>query len=318
MLNSLQEYLEKIRNLGRYPGAPYKPFLLLSVIELIEQGDIRENRFPLSYGLIDTFHRYTAFTPTWNSKINNPFFHLKTDGFWHLHPETLNNRSANSTPTLRQLLNADAYAFFDDQLFLFLTDALHRERIRQAIIDTYFPRLNFPRLRQDIEDHIAETQQIGAHRQLLIQHVEEYPFSYQITETPIVQENPTRSAAFRREIMRMYNYTCAICQLRILTASGESVTEAAHIIPFSVSQNDDVRNGISLCKLHHWAFDKGLISVSENYRVMIARLIESEGPVESMLSVFRNSAVLLPEHNQLYPSQHALDWHRQNIMQHAS
>lgn len=313
MLNSLQEYLERIRNLGRYPGAPYKPFLLLSVIELIEQGDIRENRIPLSYGLIDTFHRYTAFTPTWNSKINNPFFHLKTDGFWHLHPETLNNRSANSTPTLRQLLNAAVSASFDDRLFLFLTNPQHRETIRQTIIDTYFAHL-----RHTLETHIAETQQIGAQRQLLIQHVEEHPFSYQITETPIVQESPTRSAAFRREIMRMYNYTCAVCQLRIFTTSGESVTEAAHIIPFSISQNDDVRNGISLCKLHHWAFDKGLISVSENYRVMIARLIESEGPVESMLSVFRNSAVLLPEHDQLYPSQHALDWHRENIMQHAS
>ena len=313
MLNSLQEYLERIRNLGRYPGAPYKPFLLLSVIELIEQGDIRENRIPLSYSLIDTFHKYTTLTPDWSSSIHNPFFHLKTDGFWHLHPEALNNRSAHTTPTLRQLLNTAASASFDDQLFLFFTHPQHRETIRQTIIDTYFPHL-----RQTLETHIAETQQIGAYRQLLIQHVEEHPFSYQITETPIVQENLTRSAAFRREIMRMYNYTCAVCQLRILTASGESVTEAAHIIPFSVSQNDDVRNGISLCKLHHWAFDKGLISVSENYRVMIARLIESEGPVESMLSVFRNSAVLLPEHDQLYPSQNALDWHRENIMQRTS
>ena len=313
MLNSLQEYLERIRNLGRHPGAPYKPFLLLSVIELIEQGDIRENWIPLSYSLIDAFHRYTALTPNWNSKIHNPFFHLKTDGFWHLHPESLNNRSPSSTPTLRQLLDAGASAFFDNQLFLFLTDFQHRETIRQTIVDTYFPHL-----RHTLEAHIAETQQIGAHRQLLIQHVEEHPFSYQITETPIVQENPTRSAAFRREIMRMYNYTCAVCQLRILTASGESVTEAAHIIPFSVSQNDDVRNGISLCKLHHWAFDKGLISVSENYRVIIPRLIESDGPVEPMLSVFRNSAVLLPEPPQLYPSQHALDWHRENIMERAS
>lgn len=313
MLKSLQDYLNRIRTLRRHPGAPYKPFLLLSVIELIEQGDIRENWIPLSHSLIDTFHRYTALTPHWNSKIHNPFFHLKTDGFWHLHPKTLNKRSPSSTPTLRQLLDAGACASFDDRLFLFLTDAQHRETIRQTIIDTYFPHL-----RQTLEAHIAETQQIGAHRQLLIQHVEEHPFSYQITETPIVQENPIRSAAFRREIMRMYNYTCAICQLRILTAGGESVTEAAHIIPFSVSQNDDVRNGISLCKLHHWAFDKGLISVSENYRVMIARLLESEGPVESMLSTFRNSAVLLPEHDQLYPSQHALDWHRENIMQHTS
>lgn len=309
MPNSIQEYIQKIKNLRRYPGAPYKPFLLLAVIELIEQGYIRENKIPLSNSLIDTFKVYTELTPDWNSGIHYPFFHLKTDGFWHLHPKVLNNRQSNSTPTIRQLLDAAAYSFLDDQFFLFLTDFRHRETIRQTIIETYFPNL-----RQNIETHIAETQQIGEHRQLLIQQVEEHPFSYQITETPIAQENPTRSAAFRREIMRMYNYTCAVCQLRIFTAQGESVTEAAHIIPFKVSQNNDVRNGISLCKLHHWAFDKGLISVDEMYKVIISKLISGEGPVESMLSIFKNSSVLLPKHRQLYPSQDALGWHRETIM----
>ena len=66
--------------------------------------------------------------------------------------------------------------------------------------------------------------------------------------------------------MKIYEYTCAVCELNIQAASGESVTDAAHIVPFSVSYNDDVRNGMSLCKSHHWAFDAGLISVNEAYQ----------------------------------------------------
>ena len=72
-------------------------------------------------------------------------------------------------------------------------------------------------------------------------------------------ENPIRSAGFCRAIMQVYAYTCAVCELNIRALSGESVTDAAHIIPFSVSYNDDIQNGISLCKSHHWAFDIGLI-----------------------------------------------------------
>ena len=112
---------------------------------------------------------------------------------------------------------------------------------------------------------LPEEQQIGEYRQLLLQEVADHPFSYQVVPEPVEAENPNRSTAFRKEIMRLYNYTCAVCRLRIVTMDGESATDAAHIIPFHISHSDDIRNGISLCKLHHWAFDKGLISLSRTY-----------------------------------------------------
>ena len=82
-------------------------------------------------------------------------------------------------------------------------------------------------------------------------------------------ETPIPNASFRRAIMQVYAYTCAVCELNIRASSGESVTDAVHIIPFSVSYNDDIRNGISLCKSHHWAFDTGLISVNKAYEVIV-------------------------------------------------
>ncbi len=114
--------------------------------------------------------------------------------------------------------------------------------------------------------------------------------------------------------MGLYNYTCAVCQLRIVTMDGESATDAAHIIPFRISKNDDVRNGISLCKLHHWSFDKGLISLSRNYRVVVSRLIVEQGPMEWKLTTLRGKSILLPEHDQLHPAQDALDWHREKVL----
>ena len=130
-------------------------------------------------------------------------------------------------------------------LFFLLTNPQHREIIRQTIIDRYFPDL-----KNEIKDLILQQkqiteQQIRDYEQLLISEVDR-PFTplEPIVSTP--PDTPTRSAGFRKAIMGLYDYTCVVCRLRIVTMNRESATDAAHIIPFSVSQNDDVRNGVSL------------------------------------------------------------------------
>ena len=314
-MRTLQEYLQMIEKLRRYPNAPYKPSLLLAIIQLIEQGDIFENKIRLSNHLKDAFARYVSQIPGWDPKnIRNPFYHLKNDEFWHLIPNA--NRTgqwnglmvSSRSPSSRQLHELVDYGCFDEPLFIFLTQPDKREIIRQTIIRKYFSDY-----RQAVESIVAEEYQIGQHRQLLIQEVDEHPFLYaSVTESS--EENPSRRKAFRQEIMRIYNYTCAVCRLRVDTMDGESitVTDAAHIIPFSVSYSDDIRNGISLCKLHHWVFDQGLISFSEKYKVKVSRLIDEEGPAEWKLSNLQNKDILLPQHEMLYPAQEALAWHRKN------
>jgi hypothetical protein len=69
--------------------------------------------------------------------------------------------------------------------------------------------------------------------------------------------------------MRLYDYTCSACRLRIITPDGRSAVDAAHIIPFSESYDDGIGNGLALCKLHHWAFDAGLLSLTDRHRLLI-------------------------------------------------
>ena len=312
--NILQQYVQKMECLQidkAHGDAPHKPLLLLAVIELIEQGQIRENRIYFSPDLAETVMKYWVEVTDRRFNIAMPFFHLKSDGFWHLHPNPGYKKVLESARQIRSISGIQeviAYASLDDELFVLLTDAGDRETIRQTLIHTYFS--NF---KQAIESLIAERQQIGEYGQLLIQEVE-HPFSFQKPTAPIPEETPIRSAGFRKAIMRLYKYTCAVCRLCIITTDGESATEAAHIIPFRISQNDDVRNGISLCKLHHWAFDTGLISLSRTYRVVVSRLIVEQGPMEWRLTKLRGKSILLPEHDQLHPAQDALDWHREKVL----
>ena len=90
--------------------------------------------------------------------------------------------------------------------------------------------------------------------------------------------HPVRDPAFRRLVLSSYAGTCAVCGARLVTAGGVSIIDSAHILPFSRFHNDDVRNGLALCKVHHWLFDKGLISVDEHYRTLVSGAIEEEEP----------------------------------------
>ncbi len=310
----LQKYLQKMENLRvdrAHGAAPHKPILLLSVIELIEQGQILENKILLSPSLAETFMKYWAKATDRRPNIALPFFHLISDGFWHLHTNVGYENALETARSIRaisRLREVVAYASLDDDLFLLLTDAHHREVIRQTLIRVYFPEL-----KEEIESVIAENREIGEYRQLLIQEVA-YPFSAQKPSEPPQAEIPIRSAGFRQAIMWLYDYTCSVCRLRIVTMDGESATDAAHIIPFRISHNDDVRNGISLCKLHHWSFDKGLISLSETYQGIVSPLLSDLRATEWMWTELRNKSVLLPEHERLHPAQDALAWHRKKIL----
>src|SRR3546814_15962955 len=55
---------------------------------------------------------------------------------------------------------------------------------------------------------------------------------------------------------------CAMCGGGATAPDGRSEIEAAHVIPRGMAGADDVRNGLSLCRLHHWAFDNMLLGIS--------------------------------------------------------
>ena len=316
MLSStLQKYIKKIERLRvdkAHGTAPHQPLLLLAVIELIEQGQIYENKIPLSPDLAETFLKYwTKVVTDRKPDIALPFFHLKSSGFWHLHPNAGYEKVLSvasrirSTSRLREVV---AYASLDDEIFVLLADPQDREVLRQKLINKHFSNL-----KQEIESLLVENDQISAYREKLLRNVK-HTFSSQKPTESLQTEDGIRTAGFRRAIMRMYDYTCAVCQLRIVTMDGESVTEAAHIIPFSISKNDDVRNGISLCKLHHWGFDRGLISLDRNYKVIVSALISEQGPTEWTLNAFSDKYILLPEEDEHYPAQDALKWHREEVL----
>ena len=191
--------------------APHKPLLLLAVIELIERGQIRQNEIYFSPDLVETIMKYWVKVTDRKPNITLPFFHLKSEEFWHLHPNVGYEKVldvADRITAISPLREVIAYACLEDDFFALLTDTGDREIIRQPLIYVYL--LEF---KGGIEDLIAEGQQITEYEQLLISEVEP-PFLLQKLTVSTPKEEPIRSTGFRQAIMGLYDYTCAVrpCQ----------------------------------------------------------------------------------------------------------
>jgi len=80
-----------------------------------------------------------------------------------------------------------------------------------------------------------------------------------------LRRRPGASVRFSRDVRAAYNHTCVICGERFPpTAHTASGVEADHILPWAGYDIDQVRNGLCLCKTHHWMVDEGILVVQYN------------------------------------------------------
>lgn len=125
---------------------------------------------------------------------------------------------------------------------------------------------------------------------------------------------PIRDIAFRNVVLTEYEYHCSICGMKF--HYGElAEAQAAHIVPKHKKGTDDPRNGLSLCRTHHWAFDNGLFSLSENYKIKVSPVVSKADTTNFRLGEYSNAEISLPKNEIIYPHPSALNWHRRNIYQ---
>jgi putative restriction endonuclease len=118
-----------------------------------------------------------------------------------------------------------------------------------------------------------------------------------------------REASFRLEVCRAYEDTCAVTGLKIVNGGGRSEVQAAHIKPVAAGGPDIVQNGIALSSTVHWLFDRHLISIDPEYRLLVAH---NRVPGE-LRRLFRpeQQGLHLPRDRKLWPHRAFLTYHRE-------
>ena len=141
-------YVEIFRNLstGVQNGKklPHKAVLLLSILTLIENGTITENKIHLDKSIANTF------ASTWGNYLQNnkipsvwiPFWYMKSEPFWHIKALADENILQNllcfaGHPSVGQMRSVIKYAYVDEQLFSLMKDRKERSKMKEALIETY-------------------------------------------------------------------------------------------------------------------------------------------------------------------------------------
>lgn len=109
---------------------------------------------------------------------------------------------------------------------------------------------------------------------------------------------------FRWLVIPAYRDQCAICRLKEVR-----LLDAAHIVGDpEPTGTPEVPNGLSLCSIHHRAFDQDLVGISPDYVVHVAgRLLEDEdGPMLDVLKGFQGRTIELPRRSALHPDRERL------------
>jgi putative restriction endonuclease len=287
--------------------APHKPFVLLSVMDLIAQGQITNSFIEPSLELLDTFNLYWAAIMPLGTKGNMayPFPRLKSDGFWHLVPnpgfETKIDMDFSSMSRLRQVC---AGAKMDDELFGYLCNPETREHLRAVLINTYF----VPEIRPLVEKQGKINYDAYKYSQTLLKMAEpEVPYGEGKEED---FQQKVRDQGFRKAIVSLYEHRCALCGIRMLTPEGHTVVEAAHIKPWSEGHDDRPTNGLALCRLCHWSFDEGLMSVGVKYEVLVSKRVQIEQNLPGHILTLRDRHIFTPSEDHYWPAQDNFDYHR--------
>ncbi len=106
---------------------------------------------------------------------------------------------------------------------------------------------------------------------------------------------------FRELVVGAYRQRCAVCRLH-----HPELLDAAHILPDRDERGrPEVPNGLSLCKIHHGAFDERILGVDPDYRIHIREdvLAEHDGPMLLHgLKAMHLVEILRPLHRRLWPN----------------
>ncbi len=141
---------------------------------------------------------------------------------------------------------------------------------------------------------------------------EQAPFDFEQQRDRIsyVNSRIVRDRVFRRIVLRAYDERCAITGLRLINGGGRAEVEAAHIRPVEANGPDSVTNGIALSGTAHWMFDRGLISLTDEFEVLVSRQANDQDAVRAFVK--KSGRALVPRQALQRPHPQFLNWHREN------
>lgn len=228
--------------------APYKPLLLFCVLDGFEAGQLGEGIVFRDAELVFRYETYFSLVVERcgnKPDVRMPFHALGGDQVWMCFTE--DGKASQTRDTTRRCTLAPGL------LSLLREDSIRR-KLRHLLVETYFP----------------PHEQAGVVAALNLTDFEADEASRIRIESKafLASQQRGRDARFRVDVVTRYGFTCALTGYR-LTTEQANIVEAAHIVPWSRSRDDDPQNGLALTPNAHWMFDRGLWAIDGSGLVVV-------------------------------------------------
>ncbi|MBD9701216.1 HNH endonuclease [Streptomyces sp. ID01-12c] len=285
------DWLERIAGLRQWTRngtrAPHKPLLLLHALGRFQQDPDGELRY--SAVEEDLQRLLTEYGPPHKTSPAYPFHHLVNDGVW----EVRTDRGPGSPGSgVRDLRESGATG----RLAPALGAALRGEpellgHITRLLLDRHFPPSVHAELCEAVglEPEPAEVVHLSAARR-------------------------QRDRRMRDLVLTAYEYRCAFCGYDGRLGPVPVGLEAAHVRWWALGGPDDVDNGLCLCSLHHKLFDKGVLGVDGDHRVLVSqRFVGHSTAAREQVLALAGRPLLGPQPGVRPVAADHLDWHLSQV-----
>ena len=261
--------------------APHKPLLLLYALAKCSRGEKRLFSFkeadkPLQGLLIDYGHA---------SKYPHslyPFWYLKNDGLWeHKNVENIQFRKGKPEPRKSALIECNVHGGFKEEIYdVLLSDKKLITELASLVLEKNFPES----IHEDLIQAVGL--QLDTH-----------------------DKKTRRDPDFRNKILTAYEHRCCICSYNIQINNTDVGLEAAHIKWHQAGGPDIESNGLALCSLHHKLFDRGVLTVSNDQKILVSQKAHGYQGVKAHLLDFHDKEINQPQSTAYCPDKQYLDWH---------
>ena len=265
--------------------APHKPLLVLLALGRLQSGFPRllpfdEIENPLTR-LLEEFG-----PPRKSIHPELPFYHLQTDGVWEIDEQApLKSRLGSKNPLRTELRKWKVGGGFTPKLYEEMKGRPEAVReLARAVLSAHFP--------ESLHESIARSVGLDLEGSL---------------------RSRRRDPAFRSDVVAAWDHRCAFCGFSAQLDNADIALDAAHIRWCQFGGPDTLNNGLACCSIHHQAFDRGAISISDDQRILISSRLYGNGGMDSMFLALNRAVLRTPNRKGAAPKVDFLGWHRTQV-----
>ena len=287
-----EEILQQFENLRQWGSggerAPHKPLLVLYAIGKLLRGEDRLISYTddIEENLENLLTEFGPRRDTYNPHF--PFWRLQNDGIWEVSDTDHIRQTASGDAYITDLRNYNVSGGFNE----IISEQLQNDSeltidIIRSLLDAHFP----PSLHEDILRAVG-------------------------IELPLQAfDTRTRPSNFRTNILRAYEYKCAVCGFDVKLGNAPIAIDACHIQWQMAGGPDETVNGLALCVMHHKLLDRGAFTLSMQWQVLVSDDAHGSVGFQEWLMKFHGQRINLPQRQTYYPDMDFIGWHVREVFQ---